>query len=81
MKPLFDFFLRTTNKLEILVHNQGNETYEIKLINYKDTLPVDIQLDGSTKRMEINQNGLKVTAKTWPVIDPKGFYLKRVILE
>ena len=81
LKPLFNFFLRTTNKLEILVRDQGNETYEIRLINYQDTLPVDIQLDGSPKRMEVNQNGLKVNAKTWPVIDPNGFYLKRVILE
>ena len=81
LKPLFDFFLRTTNKLDVQVRDMGNSTYLVKLANYDGELPMDVQTDSGTKRMTIGKESVRITSTTIPVIDPKVFYLKRVILE
>lgn len=81
LKPLFDFYLRTVKKLEVSVRDLGNSTYQIRLLNYEGDLPLDIQTEDGLKRTIVSQNGVKVTSSTWPQIDPKVYYLKKVILE
>jgi aminopeptidase N len=81
LKPLFDFYLRTIKKLEVSVRDLGNSTYQIRLLNYEGDLPLDIQTEDGLKRTIVSQNGVKVTSSTWPQIDPKVYYLKKVILE
>jgi aminopeptidase N len=83
LKPLFDFYLRTINKLEIDVRQTGDSTYVVKLKNYEGALPLDITIDGKTERMLIsNKNGTLLTsANGAPQIDTKGYYLKRVVIE
>ncbi len=81
LKPLFDFYLRTINKLEVHVRDLGNATYHVKLMNYDGDLPLEISTDSETQRMMINKTGVRVTSSTWPVVDPKVYYLKRVIFE
>jgi aminopeptidase N len=82
LKPLFDFYLRTTNKLEVLVQQKDETHYLIKLANYDGSLPVEVVTDEGTARTELNKSGTTVVSQNgWPQIDPAGYYLKRVILE
>lgn len=81
LKPLFDFYLRTTKKLEILVTRTGDINYNIKLLNYDGILPLDITAGGGVERKMISARGDTLVSHTLPVIDEKGFYLKRVIYE
>lgn len=81
LKPLFDLYLRTTKKLEIQVTRTGDINYNIKLLNYDGVLPLDITTSDGTKRQMIDNKGDTVVSKTCPVVDEKGFYFKRVIIE
>ena len=81
LKPLFDFYLRTTRKLEVQVTKTGDINYNIKLLNYDGALPLDIITSDGVKRKVIDKKGIIVESRTLPVVDEKGFYLKRVILE
>jgi len=44
-------------------------------------LPVDITLDGVTKRYTIDKKGLKLKSGTAPVVDKDTYYLKKLIIE
>jgi len=81
LKPLFDFYLRTTNKLEVLVKQTGDKTYDLSLQNFDMLLPVEVTTSAGTQRMELGKKPVKITSDTQPVIDEKVYYLKRVILE
>jgi aminopeptidase N len=81
LKPVFDLYLRTTDKLDISVKQTGNGDYFIKLLNIGDPLPLDIQTSDGTQRIMVGKKGAAVRSDTIPVIDPDVYYLKRVILE
>src|SRR5690606_24322288 len=81
LEPLFQFFLYTTNKLEVLVKQTGEKTYQISLLNFDGSLPLDVETHTGTQRMDLSKEPIKITSDTTPVIDDKVFYLKRVILE
>ncbi len=81
LKPLFDLYLRSVNKLEVHVKQQRNSRYLIQLQNMSIPLPMDITTDAGTKRMIVDSKGLVVDSKTMPVIDANTFYLKKVIME
>jgi len=82
LKPLFDFYLRTTNKLEIDVKQTSETSYTVKLVNFDGTLPLDISVDGNIERKLVNKTGISITSSSGsPAIDPKGYYLKKVLME
>lgn len=81
LKPLFDFYLRTINKLEVSVKQLEENKYEIKLLNYDETLPVEIQTGDDINRTILSKVGATIISNGWPQIDPTGFYLKKVVLE
>jgi hypothetical protein len=81
LKPLFDFYLRTTNKLEVSVKQRPGDKYFIKLQNIDMDLPLDITTDEGVKRMIIPQQGISISSKKPPVVDADGWYLKKVIYE
>jgi aminopeptidase N len=81
LKPLFDFYLRTTNKLEVSVKARPRDKYVITLLNIGTDLPVDVTTDTGTKRMTLTPKGITIESKTTPIIDADGWYLKKVILE
>lgn len=81
LKPLFDFYLRTINKLEVQVKQLNETDYQIKLLNYDHALPIDIVMNSGKQRMMVDNKGINLTNSTWPVVDPDGYYLKKVILE
>ncbi len=81
LKPVFDLYLRTTEKLDISVKQTGATEYSIKLLNFNDPLPLDIQTTKGNERMMVDEKGIKVKSDITPIVDPDVYYLKRVILE
>ena len=81
LKPLFDFYLRTIQKLEIDVRQIQDKKYLVKLINFSGPLPLEILADGKVTRMMIGASDTVISCESFPQIDPRGFYLKKVILE
>ncbi|HMX36589.1 MAG TPA: hypothetical protein PKA94_04860, partial [Ferruginibacter sp.] len=81
LKPLFNLFLYTTDKLEVVVKQTNDEKYSVKLLNIDMPLPIEIATDSGIQKLVVDKKGITVTSKTFIQVDPKGFYLKKVILE
>ncbi|MFB9844640.1 M1 family metallopeptidase [Mucilaginibacter ginsenosidivorans] len=81
LKPLFNLYLRTTDKLEIHVQALPGNKYLVQLQNISIPLPLDIATDAGTKRVMVDSKGVKIESKTLPVIDPEVFYIKKLIIE
>ena len=81
LEPVFHLFLYTIDKLEINVRQTKDNEYMVKLLNLDMAIPIDIQTDAGIQRMSVDRKGITVTSKTAIQIDPKVFYLKKVIME
>jgi aminopeptidase N len=81
LKPLFDLYLYTTDKLEVLVKQTADNKYKIQLLNFNAPLPLEVKTDAGTKRITLNKEGIILNSTSVPVIDPDVYYLKRVIYE
>jgi aminopeptidase N len=81
LKPLFDLYIYSVNKLEVHVTAKRGDKYLIQLQNIDMLLPTDITIDGVTKRYTLDKKGITLTSKTMPVIDPDTYYLKKLIIE
>ena len=82
LKPLFDLFLRSIDKLQIDIKQTSDQSYTVRLLNYDGLLPLDISVDGKIERKLVNKTGISITSSNGaPQIDPKGYYLKTVLLE
>ena len=78
LKPLFDFYLRTTKKLELVVVQTGFNEYGIKATNLPMPLPIDVLTDAGIKQIMLGDKFIKVSSSFPPVVDAKGFYLKTI---
>lgn len=81
LKPLFDLFLRSTDKLNVSVKQTGEKKYLVKILNSGISVPIDIKTDKGVERIMLDAKGITVESSTTPVIDPDVFYFKKVILE
>jgi len=81
LKPLFDLYLRTTDKLEVHIKSLPHDKYLVNLQNMSIPLPMNITTDSGTKRLIVDSKGITIQSKTQPVIDADTFYLKKVIIE
>jgi aminopeptidase N len=81
LADLFQLFLYTTNKMEVHIKQMPNDRYLIQLQNLDGPLPIDVQTDSGTQRMNIDKKGITVTSKTFVAVDPKMFYMKKLIIE
>lgn len=81
LKPLFDLFLYTPNKLEISVRQTTMDKYNVRLVNLDMQIPIDIQTDSGIQRIILQKNGIVITSKTPIIVDPKVYYLKKVSVE
>ena len=79
LHPLFHLFLYTTDKLEVNVRKTKEGEYQVKLLNVDMSIPIDIQTDSGIQRVMVDKKGTTITSKTDIVIDPRVFYLKKVI--
>ncbi|MFT3949123.1 MAG: M1 family metallopeptidase [Agriterribacter sp.] len=80
LKPLFHFYLYTTNKLDFNINKISEDNYAVYLCNNPFGLPVDIQTDtGITRVLTTDvEKPFKITSKTMPVIDPGNNLYKTV---
>ena len=78
LKPLFDFYLRTTKLLEITVKQTGFNEYAIRSENLPMALPVDILTGSGTEQIILTDKWVKIKSSFAPVADPRGYYLKTV---
>lgn len=78
LKPLFDFYLRTTKKLEITVQQTGYNEYSIKATNLPMPLPLDVLTGTGSQRLLLDDKGIKVNSSFPPVVDAGGYYLKKI---
>lgn len=81
LQPLFQLFLYTTDKLEISVRQTADDKYLVRLVNLEMQIPLEIVTDSGTQRVTADKKGVTVTSKTMVQVDPKVFYLKKVIYE
>lgn len=81
LKPLFDFYLRTINVIEVNVKEIGFQKYQIKINNFFMPLPFDITANDKTNRLLIPKEGIVVNSALPPQVDAKGFYLKKVTIQ
>ena len=81
LKPFFDFYLRTTNVLDITIKEVGFNKYQIKVNNSFMPLPLEITTNGQTSRMLIAKDVITVNSASPPQVDAKGFYLKKVTIQ
>ena len=54
LKPLFDFYTRTTDVLDVVVKEIGAQKYSIKINNFFMPLPMDITTSKGTAVKTIN---------------------------
>ena len=81
LKPFFNFYLRTTEVLDINIKETGYQKYLVKINNYFMDLPMEVTIDGKTQKMSIGKDGLSTMSNTPPVIDAAGYYLKKITLQ
>lgn len=79
LKPLFDFYLRTTNRLEITVKQVSADEYSVQTTNAPMNFLVDIRTDAGTTQIQSDNKAVKIKSNILPVIDEKGYYFKKVI--
>ena len=77
---LFDFYLRTTDILDIKIQEIGYQKFQIKVNNFFMDLPYDITANGKMTRTIIPKEGIIVNSATPPQVDAKGNYLKKITL-
>ncbi len=81
LKPFFDFYLRTTNILDISVKEVGFQKYQIKINNFFMPMPLEITTNGQANRTIVSKEGITVSSALPPQVDAKGFYLKKVTIQ
>ena len=81
LQPFFDFYLRTTQVIDVNVKEIGFQKYQLKITNFFMPLPFDIIANDKTSKMVIPAEGLVINSATAPQIDPKGFYLKKLTIQ
>ena len=81
LQPFFNFFMYTTDVLDISIKEVGYQKYLIKVENFFMPLPFDINTTNGTNKMVINKEGITVTSNYAPQVDAKGYYLKKITLQ
>lgn len=81
LKPLFDLFLYTTDKLEVLVREKTDDNFEISLRNLDMTIPLQVETDRGIQTIQVGKEPVQLTSSRGVRIDPVGYYMKRVINE
>ncbi|MBS1952183.1 MAG: hypothetical protein OJF59_001161 [Cytophagales bacterium] len=81
LKPLFDFYTKTTDRLEIGVTQTGVNTWKISPKNLPMKLPFEIRSDKGEIKTELFNQSVKIESTTFPVIDPGNHYLTRIVVE
>ena len=83
LHPVFNFYLKTTKEIEINMYQKDADSYFIALNNAPiASLPLDIATDKGIIHTTMNATKDKpfwIKSKTLPIIDPRGWYCRKVI--
>ena len=79
LKPLFDLFLRTTDKLEISVKQVDTDKYIIQALNLDYEIPIEVMTSTGIQKIKLAKIKTAITSTSMPIVDPNVFYLKKVI--
>ncbi len=80
LKPLFDLWLRTTDKLEIHM-KRTPKGYLVNFDNLDMELPLQIVTSNGIQTIKVNKKGSLIQSASLPVIDPDMYYLTKIIIE
>jgi aminopeptidase N len=81
LKPLFDYYTRTTEILDINIKEVALGKYTIKINNYFMPLPLDVTTENGTSRMVIPSEGITVQSAFPPQVDLKNYYIKKISIQ
>jgi aminopeptidase N len=81
LHPLFNLFLRSTNKLEVHVKQAKKDVYQVSLTNLDMELPLQIVTDQGLQTKTVGKKALAINSKTLPIIDPDKYYLTRITID
>ncbi len=84
LDALFDFYLRTTNTMDFELKQNRPDTWTLSIKNSPMDLPVDIQTSAGIIKTNIAANKstpFRIISKTQPIVDPHGWYFKKVIIQ
>jgi aminopeptidase N len=82
LKPLFDFYLRTTKLLEITIRQTAATTWVLEAKQMPAmTIPIDVSGSNGTRKIQLTSQAIKIESATPPTLDSGNRYLKRVIYE
>lgn len=81
LRPLFQLFLYTTDKLQVSLRQTGLDSYELKLLNLDMEVPMEVQTSNGLQKITIGKNAVKFRSASFPVIDPDGYYLKKITVD
>jgi aminopeptidase N len=81
LRPLFDFYLRTTAKLDIVLTSTGFHTYAVQVKNISMPLPIELITSSGPQHIMLSGVPTVIKSDLPPVIDPAGYYLKKVTIE
>ena len=81
LKPLFDLYLRTIQKLEIHVTAMKGNAYKIQLNNIDMDLPLDITTDKGVQHIIAGKKEVIINSTILPQVDPDTYYIKKIIIE
>jgi len=80
LKPFFDFYLRTTDVIDFTIKEVGYQQYQIRINNFFMPLPVEISTSKGKEKMIVGKEGIRIQSSFPPLVDPNGYYLKKVTL-
>jgi hypothetical protein len=66
--------------LDFSIKETGYQQYTIKLNNFFMPLPLEITTSNGKEKYSIGKEGIKIQSATPPLVDPNGYYLKKVTI-
>ncbi|HRX94210.1 MAG TPA: hypothetical protein P5158_08845, partial [Chitinophagaceae bacterium] len=57
------------------------EKYFVKLLNLDMPVPLEIMTSDGLQKLVVDKKGIEVKSKTYIQVDPRVFYIKKVIME
>lgn len=81
LKPLFDLFLYTTNRLEVKIIQATEDSYKISLKNIEMDLPVTVSTSFGEEKLMLGKKEIIVKSTGLPLVDKEGYYFKKVVYE
>jgi len=81
LKPLFDLYLRTTDKLDVRVRKAAPGKYAVRLEHMPLNLPLEVTTSTGVHRIMAGSREVTLESSTPPVVDPRMCYLSSVVFE